>query len=95
MMAKMDESVERTPERVVAVVQARMASSRLPGKVLRKVMDKPLLGYLIERLRRVPRIDEVVVATTTNSLDDAIVVYCSALNVSVFRGSEHDVLQRY
>ena len=81
--------------KTVIIVQARMTSTRLPGKVLMKVMGKPLLEYQIERLRRVNLADEIVVATTTTATDRPIVDLCKQLKVSCFRGSENDVLARY
>ncbi len=77
------------------IVQARMTSTRLPGKVLMKVLGKPLLEYQIERLARSKLSQEVIVATTTNSEDDAIVDLCKSIGVKSFRGSELDVLSRY
>ncbi|MEG6584989.1 glycosyltransferase family protein [Dendrosporobacter sp. 1207_IL3150] len=81
--------------RTVIIVQARMTSTRLPGKVLKEVLDKPLLQYQIERLKRVKSAEELVIATTTNSTDQPIVNLCNKLGVSIFRGSEEDVLGRY
>ena len=81
--------------RTVIVVQARMTSTRLPGKVVKEVLGKPLLEYLVERLRRVTCADTFVIATTTNDTDQPIVLLCERLGVSVTRGSEHDVLARY
>jgi spore coat polysaccharide biosynthesis protein SpsF len=81
--------------KVVIIVQARMTSTRLPGKVLKKVLDKPLLEYQIERLRRVKLADEVVIATTINETDEPIVQLCNSLSIPYFRGSEEDVLSRY
>jgi len=81
--------------KTVIIIQARMSSTRLPGKVLKLVMGRPLLEYQLERLRNVANADEIVVATTINPLDDAIVDVCQRLEVSCYRGSENDVLQRY
>ncbi len=81
--------------KTVIIVQARMTSTRLPGKVLKRVLDKPLLEYQIERLRRVKLADEIVIATTVNDTDQPIVELCNSLSVSYFRGSEEDVLSRY
>lgn len=81
--------------KTVIIVQARMTSTRLPGKVLKQVLGKTLLEYLMERLRRVTLADATVIATTTNDSDLPIVRLCQRLNVPVTRGSEHDVLARY
>ena len=81
--------------KVGLITQARMTSTRLPGKVLMEVLQKPLLGYQIERLRSIKSIDEMIVATTTNSQDDIIVELCEKWGVNYFRGSENDVLERY
>ncbi len=81
--------------KVVIIVQARMTSTRLPGKILKKVLGKSLLEYQIERLRRVKLADEVVIATTTNETDEPILQLCNSLSVPYFRGSEEDVLSRY
>jgi len=82
-------------DKVVIIVQARMRSTRLPGKVLLEVGGKPLLTYLLERLQKVKNADEVVVATTKNKEDDSIVQLCEGLGVRVYRGSDGDVLERF
>lgn len=79
---------------VVATIEARMSSSRLPGKVMMKACGKPLLELLIERVRAVAGIDEVVVATTINPADDEIQRWAQGSRVACFRGSEDDVLKR-
>ncbi|MDD2621248.1 MAG: glycosyltransferase family protein, partial [Syntrophomonadaceae bacterium] len=79
----------------VIIVQARMNSSRLPGKILKRVLDKTLLEYQLERLQRVKSADNLVVATTVNNSDDPVVELCKQLGVSYYRGSEEDVLSRY
>ncbi|WP_173918951.1 cytidylyltransferase domain-containing protein [Halobacillus sp. Marseille-Q1614] len=81
--------------KVVAIIQARMGSSRLPGKVLKTVLNKPLLEHQIERIREAKLIDEIVIATTFLKQDDPIVSLCEKLNVPYYRGSEIDVLERY
>lgn len=81
--------------RVVIFVQARMGSTRLPGKVLKEVMEKPLLHYLVERLKRVELADEVVIATTTNEEDEEIVEFCHFEQIPLFRGQSEDVLERF
>ena len=77
------------------IVQARMNSSRLPGKVLKDVLGKTLLEYQLERLKRVVNADKLIVATTINAIDDPIVDLCDRLSVLTCRGSELDVLSRY
>lgn len=81
--------------KTVIIVQARMTSTRLPGKVLKRIMDKPLLEYQIERLQRVSLADETVIATTINVSDIPIEELCRHLAIPFFRGSENDVLARY
>jgi spore coat polysaccharide biosynthesis protein SpsF len=88
------ESNRRQPK-VVAIIQARMGSTRLPGKVLADIEGHPMLLHVVERTRAAETIDQVVVATTIESPDEAIVVFCREYNVSCFRGSEYDVLDRY
>jgi spore coat polysaccharide biosynthesis protein SpsF len=80
--------------RVVALVQARTGSTRLPGKVLMDVHGRPMLAQLLSRLSRAKRIDEVVVATSELEGDDAVARVAEAEGVRVFRGDERDVLGR-
>ena len=80
--------------KVVATIEARMGSSRLPGKTLRPILGRPTLEFLIERLKRVNRLDEIVVATTNNPRDDVVETLAHRLKVGCFRGSEEDVLGR-
>lgn len=79
---------------VVATIEARMTSSRLPGKVLAPVGGRPILAILIERLQAVAGLDRIVLATTVNASDDAVAALGHALGIDVFRGSEDDVLGR-
>lgn len=81
--------------RIVAVVQARMQSTRLPGKVLKEILGQPLIGYLIQRLERSQWIDQLVIATSTEPADDVIAQYCQYHGIAFFRGSEVNVLARY
>jgi spore coat polysaccharide biosynthesis protein SpsF len=81
--------------KVVIIVQARMTSTRLPGKILLPVLGKPLLEYQLERLRRVRNADGIVIATTVNATDEPVAAFCRANGVPCFRGSEADVLSRY
>jgi spore coat polysaccharide biosynthesis protein SpsF len=80
---------------VVCISQARMGSTRLPGKVMLPILGRPMLGWHLMRLRRSKQIDRLVVATTTDPLDEGIVEFCRGLGVACFRGSESDVLARY
>lgn len=80
--------------RIVATIQARMGSTRLPGKVLRLIGGKPMLHYQVERARRSRLVDEVVIATTTSKKDDPIAELGQSLGVRVYRGPEEDVLKR-
>jgi spore coat polysaccharide biosynthesis protein SpsF len=82
--------------KVVAIIQARMGSTRLPGKVLLPLLgEESVLGCVMNRVRRASSLQDVVVATTTAPRDDVIVDLCRAREWSWFRGSEEDVLGRY
>ena len=80
---------------ILGVIQARMSSSRLPGKVLKPLLGVPMLGRQIERVRRARRLDDLVIATSTGSADEAIAELCQQLQVGCFRGSLDDVLDRF
>jgi len=80
---------------IVAIIQARMGSSRLPGKVLKDLGGETVLGRVVRRLRRSRQISNIVVATTTEPRDELIVAECDRLQASYFRGAEQDVLDRY
>ncbi len=81
-------------KKIVATIEARMTSSRLPKKVLLDLCGKPSLQHIIERLRRSKFIDEIVIATTINKTDEPIIDLCKDINCKFFRGSEDDVLLR-
>jgi spore coat polysaccharide biosynthesis protein SpsF len=81
--------------RIVAVIQARMGSTRLPGKVLKPIAGKPLLWHIVHRLKRSTLIERIVVATSENSRDDAIVEWARDNDVTVVRGPEDNVLARF
>lgn len=81
--------------RRVIIVQARMGSARLPGKVLADVCGRPMLAQQLRRLQQCRSADEIVVATSVSSKDDAVVALARASGVRWFRGDEHDVLSRY
>lgn len=80
--------------RVVASIEARMGSSRLPGKVLADILGKPALSRLLARLQRCRLLDAIVLATTTSAADQVLADWARNAQVSCFRGSEDDVLQR-
>ncbi len=80
---------------VVAIIQARMTSTRLPGKVLVDIAGKPAIAWMLDRLRAAREIDRIVVATTVNATDDPVAGFCRNAGVDVFRGDEADVLGRY
>jgi spore coat polysaccharide biosynthesis protein SpsF len=86
----------KTAERpVVCITQARINSTRLPGKVLMPIAGKPMLRWHLDRLKRARRIDHIVVATTEEPAADAIVEIARQAGVTAFRGSEQDVLARF
>ncbi len=79
---------------IAAIVQARMGSRRLPGKTLADIAGRPMLKRLVERARRIDGVDAVIIATTDQSADDAIVAFAESAGLPVHRGSESDVLDR-
>ncbi len=81
--------------RVVAIIQARMGSSRLPGKVLAKIEGRPLLDVLISRVQNSKFVDQIVVATTTERTDDILCDWLNNEGIEYYRGSERDVLDRF
>jgi len=82
-------------QKVVVIIQARMKSSRLPGKVMLQVLKRPLLSYLLERVGEVGTTNEMIVATGNHPDDQPIVELCQEQGIRVFRGSDEDVLDRY
>ncbi len=81
--------------KTVVVVQARMTSTRLPGKILKNILGKAVLELQIERIRRISNANEIVVATTVNRSDDPVIALCDRLGIATYRGSEHNVLERF
>lgn len=79
----------------VCIIQARMGSTRLPGKVLMTINGKSILQHVIDRIKGAKHIDEIMVATTTNAEDDAIEKECASMGVRCVRGSDWDVLDRF
>jgi spore coat polysaccharide biosynthesis protein SpsF len=84
-----------TSSHTIAIIQARMGSSRLPGKVLLDIAGKPMLRRVVERTYLAKKIDQVVVATTSEPFDDPVVELCAKLGYACYRGSLFDVLDRY
>jgi len=82
-------------QKVVAIIQARMSSSRLPGKVMQLIGGKPMLQWVIERACLASTVDEVMVATTIDPSDDALFDFCRQHSYQVYRGSLFDVLDRF
>jgi spore coat polysaccharide biosynthesis protein SpsF len=85
----------KTNPKIVAIIQARMSSSRLPGKVLKEAGGRPLLERMVERVNEAKLINETLVATTVDSSDDQLAEFCEARNIPFFRGNLLDVLDRY
>jgi spore coat polysaccharide biosynthesis protein SpsF len=80
---------------VLAVLQARMSSTRLPGKVMRPILGRPMIGLQVERLRRSARLGRIVVATSDGPEDDPLADYVETLGLAVHRGERDDVLARF
>lgn len=82
-------------QKVVAIIQARMGSTRLPEKILMPLLGKPMLERMLERVKRAKKLDAIVVATTDKTEDDATVELAKKCGVGIFRGDEQDVLDRF
>ncbi len=81
--------------KIISIIQARLGSTRLPGKVLKPILSRPMLSYMLERVKAAKRIDALMIATTENKSDQPIVEFCRSEKIKCFRGSENDVLDRY
>lgn len=81
--------------KITVIVQARICSTRLPGKVMKIIKNKTILGHVITRIKKAKNVSDVIIATTDKHSDDIIVEEAKKLNVKYFRGSEEDVLSRY
>lgn len=86
--------MKKNQPKVVASIEARMTSSRLPGKMLADIGDKKVIHHLVDRLKDCSLVDDIVIATTINETDDGLVKWAEENAVEYFRGSEDDVLQR-
>lgn len=80
---------------LTAIIQARMDSTRLPGKVMKKILGRPILWYLINRLQQAQLIDKIIIATTDKENDSPILELAKSLGLDSYAGSENDVLDRY
>ena len=80
---------------VVAIIQARMSSTRLPGKIMADIAGRPMLWHVVNRVNQAKMVDKVVLATTTKKTDDPVADFCAANGITCFRGSEIDVLDRF
>ena len=80
---------------VIAIIQAHMGSTRLPGKVMLEVSGKPVIQYVLERLKSVRNIDDIVLATSVKDRDDILCKFATSQNTSFFRGDDMDVLNRF
>jgi spore coat polysaccharide biosynthesis protein SpsF len=80
---------------ILAILQARVTSSRLPGKVLKPIMGRPMLALQIERVLQAKKIDQLIIATSTDPRDDDLENLCRKNNASCYRGSLNDVLDRF
>lgn len=81
--------------RIVAIIQARMGSTRLPGKVLKDICGKPLLWHLVSRVRRAEHVDDVIIAATVSEKDDELERFAADNSLGVYRGSVDDIVDRY
>ena len=81
--------------KIILIIQARMGSTRLPGKILKKIEDKTVLQHCIDRCSKSKYINKIIIATTTNNTDDVIKDYCVNNNILYHRGSENNVLKRF
>lgn len=79
----------------IAIIQARLSSSCLPGKVLKPLAGQPMIWHIVQRARACQRVDQVVVATSVEPSDDALAAFCAEADIPCHRGSLHNVLSRY
>lgn len=81
--------------KVICIVQARMGSERLPGKVMREIEGKPMISYTLNSLKKARYVDEVILATSTLEINDKLAEYAEGIGFEVFRGCEDNVLERF
>lgn len=85
----------KTDEGIICIIQARLGSTRLPGKILMKMGEMPVLWHVIQRVKKSKSVNKIIIATTLEEKDDPIVDFCNQYAIPFFRGSEDDVLDRY
>ena len=81
-------------EKIIAVIQARMGSTRLPGKVLADIEGKPLIWHIYHRLKKISSISEIIISTTNNLKDKQLIEFAKNENIQYFAGSEDDLIDR-
>jgi len=87
--------MQNNSDNIITIIQARMGSNRLPGKILEEIVGKPMLWHVVNRIGYTKIVNKVVVATTVNKIDDLVENLCKKNNIDFYRGSEFDVLDRY
>ena len=87
--------MEKSEMKTIAIIQARMGSKRLPGKVLEQIEKKPMLYHIVDRVKRVSQIEDIVIATSNEKTDEPIVDFCVSNSIKYFAGSENNVLDRF
>ncbi len=80
---------------IAAIIQARMSSTRLPGKVMKPILGKPMFWHLISRIKRCKTLDDIILATTSSKSDDRLYRFAKRMGIKVYRGKKDDVLDRY
>ena len=82
-------------KKIGMIIQARMSSTRLPGKVMKKILGKPLIYRIIERVKPCKRLNQIIIAIPSSKSDDILFKYLKKLNINIFRGSENNLIKRY
>ncbi len=95
VIEKVKLTIENYKKKTGVIIQARLGSTRFPGKVLKILGDKTVLDHVCERLSRCKNIDKIIIATTNKESDDKILDFCKERNICCFRGDENNVLERY
>ena len=90
-----NKKMRKTKKKIICIIQARVNSTRLPGKILLNGFNKPLIIHLIERIKKSKFISNIIIATTNNKLDRIIPTICKQIKIDYFKGNEQDVLSRY